>query len=213
MPTDSFSSSEGSLGLAAADEPGRLDDSRLWGRLVVGDPSALGLLYDRHCAAVYNFAFRRTASWSAAEDILQATFITVWRKATRHSLPLLDHSSALPWLLGVASREGQTSTRTRLREERRDARAQLVSVVSDHADEVVARVDDERQMSVVRRAMQRIPRHERVVIELVHWSGLSIAEAGEVLGVANGTIKSRLSRGRARLSTLLDPADLEKENR
>ncbi len=67
-------------------------------------------------------------------------------------------------------------------------------------------------MSEVRRAMRDLPRSQREAIELVVWAELSIAEAAEALGVADGTVKSRLSRGRKRLEMLLGtPVDKEKE--
>lgn len=189
------------------------DDTHLWFRLLATDPEAIGLLFDRHSRAVYNFAFRRTASWSAAEEVVQATFTTVWRKAAERSLPALNHPSALPWLLGVASHESRNSTRTQSRVRRRQNRATVPPPVSDHADDVAARIDDERRMSVVRRALSQLPAHERMTIELVVWSGLTLAEVADLLHVAEGTVKSRLSRGRARLAILLDPSTSDKENR
>ncbi len=191
----------------------REDDTELWSQLLAKDPEAVGLLFDRHSQAVYNFAFRRTASWSAAEEVVQATFTTVWRKAADRSLPALGRPSALPWLLGVASHESRNSARTQSRVQRRQARATAPPPVRDHADEVAARIDDERRMSIVRRALSQLPAHERITIELVAWSGLTLAEAADLLGVAEGTVKSRLSRGRARLSVLLDPASTDEEHR
>jgi len=58
-------------------------------------------------------------------------------------------------------------------------------------------------MSEVRRAMRRLPQSQQDVIELVVWAELSVAEAASVLGVAEGTVKSRLFRGRQRLTALL----------
>ena len=181
-------------------------DAQLWGRLIAGDREALGQLFDRHGNAVYNFAFRRTASWSTAEEVVQATFLTIWRRATERRLPHLAHASALPWLLGVAGNEGQNATRSLRRVEGRRHRAEAPEPLADHADEVAARIDDERRMTEVRRAMAQIPVHERNTIELVLWSGLSVAEAAEVLQVAEGTVKSRLARGRSHLSRLLSQA-------
>lgn len=181
-------------------------DAHLWDRLIAGDREALGQLFDRHGNAVYNFAFRRTGSWSTAEEVVQATFLTIWRRATERRLPPLAHASALPWLLGVAGYEGQNATRSLRRVEGRRHRAEALEPLADHADEVAARIDDERRMTEVLRAMAQIPVHERNTIELVLWSGLSVAEAAEVLQVAEGTVKSRLARGRSHLSRLLSQA-------
>ena len=53
------------------------DDRELWSRLRSADEAALTDLFHRHSDAVYNFAFRRTSSWSAAEEVVQATFTTL----------------------------------------------------------------------------------------------------------------------------------------
>ena len=187
-------------------------DVDLWQRLRGGDREALGELFDRHGNAVYNFAFRRTASWSLAEEVVQATFLTTWRRAVDHRLAPLDHTTALPWLLGVASHEGQNAARSLHRAERRDLRAEAPTSLGDPADDVAARIDDERRMAAVRRAMGQIPAHQRVVIELVLWSGLSLVEAADVLHVAEGTVKSRLSRGRTQLARVLQPTSINIED-
>jgi RNA polymerase sigma-70 factor, ECF subfamily len=187
-------------------------DADLWDRLIAGDREALGELFDRHGNAVYNFAFRRTASWSVAEEVVQATFLTIWRRATDRRLPPLTHASALPWLLGVAGHEGQNATRSIRRLEGRRNRADAPEPLADHADDVAARIDDERRMAEVRRAMAQIPVHERNTIELVLWSGLSLAEAADVLHVAEGTVKSRLARGRSHLARLLSQASTDSED-
>ena len=182
-------------------------DQQLWTRLTARDPEAIGPLFDRHQHAVYNFGFRRTASWSTAEEVVQSTFTTTWRRAVQLTLPPLDHPSALPWLLGVADNECRNATRLRHRVDRRTARVGLPLPAPDHADDVAARIDDERRMREVRRALDQLPAHERLAIELSLWSGLSIAETAAVLQVAEGTVKSRLSRARTRLAGLLRPTD------
>ena len=102
------------------------------------------------------------------------------------------------------------------RRRRRRAAAPLDSVQpgeayeADHADSVAARLDDERRMAQVRRAVRVLPAHQRVVVELVVWSGLSMAEAAATLGVAEGTVKSRLSHAKSRLGTQLDSPEEER---
>ena len=129
--------------------------------------------------------------------------LTTWRRATDRRLRPLTHASALPWLLGVGAHESQNATRLLRRVERRQRQTAPPEPLADHADEVAARIDDERRMAEVRWAMAQIPVHERNTIELVVWSGLSVAEAADVLQVAAGTVKSRLARGRSHLARLL----------
>jgi DNA-directed RNA polymerase specialized sigma24 family protein len=57
-----------------------LSDRELWARAVAGDADAFGSLFERHARAVYNFAFRRTASWALAEDLTSEVFLLAWRR-------------------------------------------------------------------------------------------------------------------------------------
>jgi RNA polymerase sigma-70 factor (ECF subfamily) len=82
---------------------------------------------------------------------------------------------------------------------------------SDHAAEVARRLDDERQMSAIRRAVAKLPRHERETLELVVWSGLTMTEAADALGVPVGTVKARLHRTRRRFPDLLTRVALNEE--
>jgi RNA polymerase sigma factor (sigma-70 family) len=176
-------------------------DRELWQRAASGETEAFGILFDRHAGAVYNFLFRRTASRSDAEDLTSAVFLQAWRKRTD---VVLDRDSALPWLLKVADYAARTEWRSVRRYRHALAKAGLPrDVHPDHADEVAAQIDDERTMQAVRRAVRRLPRHERQVIELCIWSGLDQQAAAVALGVAVGTVKSRLSRARKRLQGLL----------
>ena len=71
------------LGVLMGESSGQLvrTDRELWERLRLADEQALTDLFHRHSDAVYNFAFRRTASWSQAEDVVQLTFTALWRRA------------------------------------------------------------------------------------------------------------------------------------
>ena len=184
-------------------------DGALWAALVAGDADGLAGLFDRHARAVYNFAFRRSGSWSSAEEVVQATFVTVWRRSVAGSLPGLEHATALPWLLGVADLESRNRQRSSSRRRRLRDRVQLLEGqpnAADLADEVSGRLDDERRMADLRRAVEVLPPHERMVVELVTWAGLTTAEAATTLGVAEGTVKSRMARARKRLAVLLTPS-------
>jgi RNA polymerase sigma-70 factor (ECF subfamily) len=183
------------------------DDRVLWSRLAGADDAALTELYRRHCDAVYNFAFRRTASWAAAEDVVQATFTAVWRRARAGTVDALRSETARAVLLVMAGQECANAARTARRQRLLHGRIEADSggaVSPDHAGSTAERVDDELQMSEVRRALRLIPRVQREAIELVVWSHCSIAEAAGALSVSEGTVKSRLHRARQSLSTVIE---------
>lgn len=179
-------------------------DRELWDEAVAGSSGSFGLLFDRHCRAVYNHCFRLTGSWSAAEDGLQATFLIAWRK--RHRVRL-ERDNALPWLLTVA---GNT-----VRDQRRSVRRWLNLLerlprdrdTHDHADDVSERVDDERRMTQLIALVRRLPRAERDALALVVWAGVSYPDAAAQLGIAEVSVRSRVSRARSRLARLAGTED------
>nr|WP_202512749.1 RNA polymerase sigma factor [Streptomyces sp. SID3343] len=172
----------------------------MWDRACRGERSAFGDLFDRHARAVHNFLFRRTASWADAEDLTSAVFLHAWRI---RSEVVLHHDSALPWLLGVARNLAANSGRALQRYQALRARLPAPAPSPDHADDVAARLDDERAMAALLRAVAELPERDREVLELCVWSGLDHQAAAAALGVAVGTVKSRLHRARARLRGLV----------
>jgi RNA polymerase sigma factor (sigma-70 family) len=168
------------------------------------DEDGFEAVFDRYAKAVYNHAFRLTGSWSVAEDVTQATFLTAWRRRTE--VRLVD-GSPLPWLLVTAGHQARTEQRTLTRWRNRLLRAPGDDTVADPADDVAGRLDDERRMRQVLEAVRGLPRAEREAVALCLWSGVSYAEAATVLGVAESSVRSRVSRARARLTrNLTDPA-------
>jgi RNA polymerase sigma factor (sigma-70 family) len=177
---------------------GQPTDAEVWRLAASGEADAFGVLFERHGRAVYNFCFRRTANWAAAEDLTSIVFLEAWR---RRSEVRLKDGRALPWLLGVAT----NVLRNRRRSERRH-RAALARLPlergADFADDVDARLDDERRMQAALRTVATLPRRERDVLALCVWAGLSYEDAAVALGLPIGTVRSRLSRARARLREL-----------
>lgn len=186
-------------------------DAEVWDRMRSGDQSALGELFDRYADDVYAFAFRRTASWATAEDVVQATFLSTWRRFQRDPPGPLTASSARGWLLVVAGNECRSLFRTTKRLRNLLQRLPDPPPETDHAAEVARRLDDERRMSAIRQALAKLPRHERETLELVVWSGLTTAEAADALGVPVGTVKARLHRTRRRFPDLLSRTALSEE--
>ncbi|WP_439678580.1 RNA polymerase sigma factor [Embleya sp. MST-111070] len=173
-----------------------ISDRELWERACAGDPEAFGVIFDRHSRAIFNYLSRRTASWVEAEDLTSVVFLQAWR---HRSAVTLDRDSALPWLLGIARNTAANGGRARRRYQALKERLPTPSPVPDHAQDVADRVDEERVLVALRGSVARLPAHEREVIELCVWSGLDHQAAATALGVAVGTIKSRLHRARRRL--------------
>jgi RNA polymerase sigma-70 factor (ECF subfamily) len=173
----------------------------LWSRSRAGDADAFGLLFERHAKAVYNFCFRRVGDWAVAEDLLSIVFLEAWRHRDKELPP----DKVLPWLYGIAT----NVVRNRRRSERRFAAA-LSRVPKPDSEPSLGelsdvRIDDERQMGRVLALVRRLPKHEQDVFALCVWSELSYEDAALALAVPIGTVRSRLSRARARLREL-DPA-------
>jgi RNA polymerase sigma factor (sigma-70 family) len=178
-------------------------DAELWKAVRSGTGDALEALFDRHSRVVYNYCFRRVGNWSDAEELTSTVFLAAWQK--RRSIDLAPDGSLLPWLLGAAT----NLIRNRSRRVARFARAvsQLRSqrgLEPDPADDVLGRLDDERTVRVLLARLRRLPRHEQEVIALYAWADLSYQEIAQALGVPIGTVRSRISRARARLASFAD---------
>jgi RNA polymerase sigma factor (sigma-70 family) len=186
---------------------GQATDAELWRRAVAGEPDAFGILFERHARSVYNYLFRRTADWALAEDLTSVVFLEAWR---RRADVRLDRETALPWLFGVAT----NVLRNRRRAQRRH-RAAIERLPRERepgfADDVNARLDDERRMRPVLRLVAALSKREQDVIALCAWADLSYEEAALALGVPVGTVRSRLSRARRRLRELAGPSGHERD--
>jgi RNA polymerase sigma-70 factor (ECF subfamily) len=178
-------------------------DRELWERAVDGDAHGFGLLFERHGRAVYNFAFRRTANWGAAEDAASDVFLVAWRRRAEVVFSG-DSGSVLPWLLGVATNCLRNVRRGEMRAGAAIARLDPGEAQPDFSDEIVGRLGDEARMAEVLRVLDELHEHERDVLALCAWSALDYGEAAVALGVPVGTVRSRLSRARAHLGELLD---------
>ena len=205
-------SAEGRVGnpprLVGHEQAMEVDDSILWSRARTGDGEAFGMLFERHARTIYNFCFRRVGNWAAAEDLVSIVFLQAWRRLDKP----LPRGKELPWLFGIAT----NVVRNRHRAERRHAaalrRVPRPSPDPSFADDSDRRVDDEELMERALALVARLPRREQEVFALCAWSELSYEDAAVALRIPVGTVRSRLSRARARLQEL-DPDIGHEEDR
>lgn len=188
-----------------ADE--RVGDRELWARAAAGEPECFGVLFDRHAEAVRSYCARRTGSLDVADDLVSIVFLEAWRRRTE---VVLAEESALPWLYGIARRTVLRRLRSTVRHRHAVSRLPAGIAAPDHADAVAGRLDDQRQLAELTPALGRLRASDQDVLLLCVWQGLDYASAAVSLGVPVGTVRSRLSRARARLhtaatETLVDP--------
>jgi len=168
-----------------------LTDSELIERVADGDRPAFEELYRRYARAVLGLALRRLGDRGRAEDAAQDAFVAIWRSARTYDP---GRGTGAPWLYAVA-RNAITDGLRRSPE----PMAELEDGPGDEPDPA----DHAESTWVawrVHRALEVLPPHERPVIELAYWRGLSQSEIAESLGIPLGTVKTRTRSALARLA-------------
>jgi len=170
-------------------------------RIRAGDPVAFRELFDGQVRSVYNHGYRLTGDWSAAEDVVSLTFLEAWRLRERLDTDE-ERGSMRSWLLGIATNVARNVRRAARRHDQALRRLPKADDVPDPAVAIADRVDDRERVAAVFAAMARLRRAEREVLALCVWSELDYKEAAAALGIPVGTVRSRLSRARAKLAKL-----------
>jgi RNA polymerase sigma factor (sigma-70 family) len=172
-----------------------------------GDEETFGALFDAAADDVYRFCVRRVSDPELAEDLVSVVFLEAWRCRRR---AFVVDESLRPWLFGIARNVTRTARRSAFRHRAALTRYHAIhdgEVEQDPADQVAGRIDAERAHDVVEAAVSGLPRKDRDVAELCLLVGLTTAAAAVVLGIPEGTVRSRLSRVRRRLRRLLQSGE------
>jgi RNA polymerase sigma-70 factor (ECF subfamily) len=170
------------------------DDSSLWLRSCDGDADAFGVVFERHATAIYNYCYRRVGNWAVAEDLLSIVFLEAWRRRDK----AIETGKALPWLYGIAT----NVVRNQWRSERRYSSALRRLPRPRPEADLAAESAGSGEAAAAVALIKRLPRREQEVFVLCAWSQLSYEEAAIALNIPVGTVRSRLSRARARLREL-----------
>ncbi|AUG76430.1 Putative sigma factor [Kitasatospora sp. MMS16-BH015] len=170
-------------------------------RIRAGDAVAYGQLFEEHAQAVHRHALRMTGEWAVAEDVVSLTFLEAWRLRAKVDP---EGESLRPWLLGIATNVIRNTRRAARRHREAMAKLPPRESLPDIAVELTARMADAEQLAAAKAALARLKPAEREVFALCVWEGLDHAAVAEALGKPVGTIRSRLSRARARLRDLTE---------
>ena len=172
-----------------------LTDGELIERVGDGDRDAFDELYRRYTRSVLGLALRRLGDRGRAEDAVQDAFTAIWRSAGSYDA---ERGQGGAWLYTVA-RNAIVDGARRRPEPPMEAPEEASN---DRGPDERAEVSWLAWR--VHSALERLPEHERPVIELAYWGGLSQSEISERLGVPLGTIKTRTRSALGRLADLLE---------
>ena len=179
-------------------EPAQDSDISLLKAIAARDEAALAQLYDRYDRILFGLLMRILNNREEAEDVLQETFIQVWRKAAD-----FDETRGRPftWLVTLARSRAIDRLRTLASRERvAEARAREVSEeISDAATDALK----SEQRGLVSDALAKLPDEQKRPIMLAYFDGLTQSEIATRLGAPLGTVKTRMRTGMSRLRELL----------
>lgn len=164
------------------------------------DPRQFGEIFKRHYPTVYGFVVKAVGP-SDGPDLAAEVFVRALK--VRHRFDVA-YTSARPWLIGIAANLIAGHYRGKARESRAFRRVHgAEGAISVFEEDAVRRVDAVAVGPQVAHAMALLRREEAEVVCLFALGDLSYKEISQVLKISEGTVRSRLSRARARLRNLL----------
>lgn len=176
----------------SAPYPGGVEDVELFAAWRAGDSDAGNALVERHFVGVFRFFSSKVPD--AAEELTQKTFLACVESRDR----LVPGSAFRAYLFGVARNQLMRHFERRGRSVQAEAMSRLS--VADLAPSPSMAVAHGQRRAIVLDALRRLPVDHQIVIELVYWEQMPLRDVAGAIGVAAGTIKSRLHRARERLA-------------
>lgn len=160
---------------------------------VDGSGAAFDLLYERIGSRLFGYLIRLTGERERAEDLLQVTFTKVHRARDSY----LRGSPLLPWVFAIARRA--------FLDDRRHIKSRHEDLSRDGSlPEPPAEAPPGQLADALELALARLPDHYREAIVLTKITGLSVAEAADVLGTTPSAVKLRVHRGYRELRQYLE---------
>lgn len=206
-PTAPAASSAPVASAARADRPDRADrtpltaespltDAELLDAHVAGDPNAFSALVRRHYDYLWRLAIRTSFNREDAAEALQEALVSAYRRAEsfRHACPVQG------WLYRIVV----NACLDKMRAQRLRTHSQLTPTLHERVSLRDHFHQDPAYSIIVAEALSELPGDQRDAVVVVDMLRCSVAEASHLLNVPPGTIKSRCSRGRAKLSVLLE---------
>lgn len=169
------------------------DDATEWALAMSGEGEAFGRIFDRYRVRILRHSSRLVASESEREDVVAIVFLEAWRK--RQTIHFID-GSMLPWLLVTATNAAENVARSSRRYQRLLQHLPPALPIADHAEKF--------EEGEAQSALRRLAGRDQQILTLCLLEGISEKDVSAMLKIAPGTVKSRLSRAKARLAAHLN---------
>ena len=174
-------------------------DDMLVARISEGDRPAMQTLFARHRTPVYRWLLRFVGNETLAEDLVSDVFLDVWRQASRFE----GRASVSTWLIAIARFKAISARRRRTDAELDEG---VESTVADTADDPAVVLEKKNRDEMVRAALTRLSAEHKEIIDLVYYHEKSVDECAQIIGVASGTVKTRMFYARKKLAELVQAA-------
>jgi len=166
-----------------------------------GDKAALSALYERHGHAILAYLIGQlSGDRQLAEEVLQDVLLAVWQGAGSFR----GESKVRTWMLSIARYQALNARRRR-----KPTPAELGEYIPSDDDGPQRVQEKHDQQATVRAAMRELPEEQKEALELIFYHDLSGPEAADVLGIAPGTVKSRVHRAKNTLRGLLKRQEVD----
>ena len=178
----------------------RLADEDLMELVHAGRAGAFEVLFDRHCDAAFSLAYRMCGRRGMAEDVVQESFLSLWRSGARYDPA---RGSVRAWLLRVVHNRAIDAFRHSAVKSGRDVYDEAAAERLPARELTEVEVQQREDIRQVRDALDGLPHEQRQVIELAYFGGFSHSQISEMLHLPAGTVKGRMRLGLAKLRITL----------
>ncbi|WP_036001905.1 sigma-70 family RNA polymerase sigma factor [Bradyrhizobium yuanmingense] len=180
-----------------------ISDDMLLASIADGNRTAMHILYCRHNVRVYRFILRIVRDATTAEDLVSQVFLDVWRTAGQFQ----GRSQVSTWLLSIARFKALTAMRQRRFE---DIDQEDVRQIPDGCDTPETSLDRSDTSAILRACVQKLSPAHREIINLVYYHEKSVEEVGQIIGIPQSTVKTRMFYARKQLADLLKGAGVDR---
>ncbi len=174
-------------------------DDMLLESIADGDRTAMHTLYARHNVRVYRFILRIVRDTTVAEDLVSQVFLDVWRTAKQFE----GRSQVSTWLLSIARFKALTALRQRRFE---DIDQEEVREIADDSDTPETSLERATTSAILRACVAKLSPAHREIISLIYYHEKSVEEVGQIIGIPQSTVKTRMFYARKHLADLLRSA-------